>query len=102
MNTQISGSAHHAEAILIAWEKGDKLRFQRELNVVASLLTPFRDTGEMERVDVLKGIAYELGSKRPRLGDPSMRVFRDLLEHLAFGSSSGITPAGEIALAVGC
>jgi hypothetical protein len=101
MNTQISGSAHHAEAILIAWENGDRLRFLREVNVASSLLTPSLDTGEMERVDVLKGIAYELGNKRPHLSDPSIEVFHDLLQHLAFGSSFGASRGGGIAVGAG-
>jgi len=84
----------------MAWENGDKLRFQRELNAATSLLTPSLDSGEMERVDVLKGIAYELGNERLRPGDPHMEVFHDLLQHLAFGSSSGITRAGKTTVAV--
>jgi hypothetical protein len=88
MITQTSGSAQQAEAILRAWHDGNQGRFQKEVDAVAGLVTSSRDTSEMERVEILQGIAAALCDEERRTLDPNTHVYCDLLRHLAFGPVS--------------
>jgi len=94
MTTQFSDSARQAEAILREWLDGDRIRFQREVDAVAELVTSSSNTSEMERIEVLKGIATALRDEKHHLQDSNTRVYRDLLRHLASGQAR-ITGAEE-------
>jgi hypothetical protein len=79
MQTQFSGSAYQAKAILGAWHSGDTDRLRAEADRIHSLET--NDSGEQERLELLAGIANELGSGECAADGV---VYDSLLAHLAF------------------
>ena len=78
MQTQISGSAHQANAILGAWHSGDATRLREELDRVPGLQAI--DAGEQERLELLSEIACQMSRRESVSDDP---VYGFLLEHLA-------------------
>jgi hypothetical protein len=87
MQTQLSGSAYQAKAILGAWHSGDAHLLRQELDGVSGLRAA--DSAEEERLELLSEIAREMSSQENLAEDP---VCSSLLEHLAFSGMTRFRP----------
>jgi hypothetical protein len=93
MEIRCLGSASQAQAILLALQSGDVRQVRWEVDAVAALIPPDSNTNEMERIDLLNGVAGELRGITQPLNDPQVQVCRDLLQHLAYCPRHGIVSA---------
>jgi len=78
--------------------RGVVRRFRREVEAATSLIPNHPDSTEMERIELLNGVAGELRSMKQPLTDPDMSFCRDLLQHLA-SQSTHATTRREVSLA---
>jgi hypothetical protein len=83
MEIKFPDSATQAQAILHALQSGDLRQVRWEVDAVAGLISSESNTNEMERIDLLNGVAEELRGASQPLNDPNVQVCRDLLRHLA-------------------
>ena len=83
MELTFSDSASRAQAILHALQSGDLRQVRWEVDAVAGLIPSESNTNEMERIDLLNGVAGKLRGISQPLDDPNVQVCRDLLRHLA-------------------
>jgi hypothetical protein len=83
MEIKFPDSATQAQAILHALQSGDLRQVRWEVDAVAGLISSESNTNEMERIDLLNGVAGELRGVSQPLNDPNVQVCRDLLRHLA-------------------
>jgi hypothetical protein len=82
MALETSNSAERAVEIIAAWQSQDLAALSLSLESLNHAAPP-RDSGEMERMDLLAGIGEELSRLRVSAKDPNTQVYLTLLKHLA-------------------
>ena|ERR1700722_12765760 len=83
MEIKFPDSATQARAILVALQSGDLRQVRWEVDAAATLIPSDSNTNEMERIDLLNGVARRLRGITQPLDDPSAQVCHELLRHLA-------------------
>jgi hypothetical protein len=85
VNTLTSGDCRYfATCILEAWQQQDFALFRSGLNQISAIpVTEQLTSEERERIDLLRGIASEMGGIAAHGDSGEARVYLGLLRHLA-------------------
>lgn len=96
MEIKFPDSATQAQAVLLALQSGDLRQIRWEVDAAAALIPSDSNTNEMERIELLNGVACRLRGITEPLDDSNAQVCHELLRHLA------CWPPHAIALARAC